>query len=160
MILVSLGTHKLGFNRLLKEIDNLIEEKVITEEALVQTGYSDYKPKHFKAIDFMEMDEFEELIEKSSYIIAHGGTGIISRCLKMGKKVIAVPRLQRHGEHVDDHQLEIIGQFARNNQIIGLSDVSELREAIKRLMTFIPEPYTQGNSGIIKILNEFVAEDL
>ena len=46
MIFVTLGSQKFQFNRLLIEIDRLIEEKYITDKVFAQIGYSDYKPKH------------------------------------------------------------------------------------------------------------------
>ena len=42
MIFVSVGTHSQPFTRLLKKIDELIEQKKITEPVMVQVGYSDY----------------------------------------------------------------------------------------------------------------------
>ena len=38
----------------------------------------------------------------------------------MGKKVVAVPRLKKYGEHVDDHQKEIIEEFDRERIICGV----------------------------------------
>ena len=38
--------------------------------------------------------------------------------MKMGKKVIAVPRLVKYGEHNDNHQLEIVKQFYQTGHIL------------------------------------------
>ena len=46
MIFVTLGSQKFQFNRILMEIDQLIEDKYLTENVFAQTGYSDYEPKH------------------------------------------------------------------------------------------------------------------
>lgn len=43
MILVMLGTQNNSFNRLLEQIDNLIQEEKIQEEVIVQAGYTKYK---------------------------------------------------------------------------------------------------------------------
>ena len=44
MIFVTLGTQDKKFTRLLSEIDKLIDKKVISDEVIVQAGYSsDYK---------------------------------------------------------------------------------------------------------------------
>ena len=40
MIFVTLGSQKFQFNRILIEIDKLIEDKYITENVFAQTGYS------------------------------------------------------------------------------------------------------------------------
>ena len=50
MIFVTLGSQKFQFNRLLIEIDRLIEEGKITEKVFAQTGYSDYKPKNYNTL--------------------------------------------------------------------------------------------------------------
>lgn len=47
MIFVTVGSQKFQFNRLLKEIDNLIQEGKIQEEVLHKIGASDYKPKNY-----------------------------------------------------------------------------------------------------------------
>ena len=39
-----LGTQNNSFNRLLKEIDKLIENQTINEEVIVQAGYTKYQP--------------------------------------------------------------------------------------------------------------------
>ena len=48
MIFITLGSQKFQFNRLLEEVDKLIEQGIITEEVFAQIGYSDYKPKNYK----------------------------------------------------------------------------------------------------------------
>ena len=45
MIFVTVGTHEQQFNRLIKEVDRLVEEGIIKEEVFIQIGYSDYDPK-------------------------------------------------------------------------------------------------------------------
>ena len=49
MIFVTLGSQKFPFDRLLAELDRLIEAGVITEPVFAQTGCSTYAPKHFTA---------------------------------------------------------------------------------------------------------------
>lgn len=43
MIFVTVGTHEQPFNRLVQEIDNLKRDGVITEDVIIQTGYSTYE---------------------------------------------------------------------------------------------------------------------
>lgn len=42
MIFITLGSQKFQFNRLLKALDDLVEEGAIQEEVFAQIGYSDY----------------------------------------------------------------------------------------------------------------------
>ena len=55
MILVMLGTQNNSFHRLLEEIDKLISSGRITEEVVVQAGYTKYQSqnKNMKIIDFV-----------------------------------------------------------------------------------------------------------
>lgn len=47
MIFVTLGSQKFQFDRLLKKLDELVEDGVIREEITAQIGASTYLPKHF-----------------------------------------------------------------------------------------------------------------
>ena len=131
MIFVTLGSQKFQFNRLLKELDKLIEEKKIDEEVFAQIGYSDYKPQHFEYKEFVDRDEFKEIMDKCDVVIAHGGTGAIITAVKKDKKVIAIPRLAKYGEHVDDHQIQLVDEFKELNLIYPVYDENELENAIE-----------------------------
>ena len=131
MIFVTVGSQKFQFNRLLNEIDKLIEENKLTEEVFAQTGYSDYIPKNYNYKDFLDRDEFKNIMEKCDKVITHGGTGAVIGAVKEGKKVIAIPRLKKYGEHVDDHQVEIVNQFSNMNLIFKADDVDYIFDIIR-----------------------------
>lgn len=156
MVLVMLGTQNNSFHRLLEEIDRLIENKVINEEVIVQKGYTKYESKNMKTIDFISRDELENLEKQASYIITHGGVGSIVSSLEKGKKVIAVPRLHKYSEHVNDHQKEIIKKFNENKNIIGIQSVEELEDAVKRVSEFKPNQFRGNNQKMLKIIEEFI----
>ena len=61
-------------------------------------------------------------INDCNILITHGGVGSIISGLKKDKKVIAVPRLEKYKEHVNDHQLQIIENFNNKKYIIGIKD--------------------------------------
>ena len=158
MIFVMLGTQNNSFHRLLEEIDNLIDKKVIKEEMIVQAGYTKYQPRNeeMKILDFISREELDRLEEEANYIITHGGVGSIITSLKKGKKVIAIPRLHEYGEHVNEHQKEIVEKFNKNGNIIGVESVEELEKAIKKVDNFEPKTYTGNNSKMLKIIEEFI----
>lgn len=156
MIFICLGTQDFQFNRLLEKIDRLIEKKVIEEEVFAQVGYSDYIPSWYNYKKFINFEEFDACLDKCNYVITHGGTGTIIKAIRKNKKVIAVPRLKKHSEHVDDHQKEIIATFSEKNLVYGLNDVDQLEEAIRHIVNFTPEDFVSGNSKIISILSNFI----
>lgn len=156
MIFITLGSQKFQFNRLLKEVDELIERGIITEEVFAQTGYSDYKPKHYRFKDFLGRNEFSDTIAKSDIVITHGGTGAIIGAVKKGKKVIAVPRAAKYGEHVDDHQLQLVAQFRELNLIYGCEDCSEIEKALEYIKTAEFNSYKSNTATIINSIEEFI----
>lgn len=156
MILVMLGTQNNSFHRLLEEIDDLIDKGIITDEVVVQAGYTKYKSKNMKIFSLISIEELEELIEKANLVITHGGVGSIISSLKKGKKIIAVPRLHEYQEHVNNHQKEIVETFDKKGYIIGIKDVKELNEAIEKSKDFVPEKYLSSNRKMLNIIEDFI----
>ena len=131
-IFITLGSQKFQFNRLLIAVDKLCEKKIICgEDVFAQIGYSDYVPQNYRYNNFLDREEFSMEMGKADIVITHGGTGAIIGAVKKEKKVIAVPRLAKYGEHVDDHQLQLIKQFDDLNLICPCRDTDELAEAIE-----------------------------
>lgn len=133
MIFVVLGSQKFPFDRLLMALDDLKDAGQLPDDLVVQSGHSGYQPRSFAVRDFMTKDEFDRSIEAADFVICHGGTGAIVSTLKKGKKVLAVPRLSRYHEHVDDHQRQIVTMFSHLGLIEACEDLSELGQAIGRL---------------------------
>ena len=156
MIFITVGSQKFQFNRLLKKIDELIEKEIIKEDVFAQIGASDYIPKKYKYIDFTTQDEFNKKIEQASIIITHAGTGVIVNALKKGKKVIAIPRLAKYGEHVDDHQIQLIDEFKELNFIEPVYDLKNLEEALKLVRKKKYNKYISNTDAIIKSIEEFI----
>lgn len=156
MIFVTLGSQKFQFNRLLKKLDEMIEDGAIQEEVFAQTGYSDYKPQHFQYKDFLDRDEFLSKIEKSNVVITHGGTGAIIGAVKKGKKVIAVARLAQYGEHVDDHQKQILTQFDDLGIISACYEIEGLNNNIKSLQKTNFNKYESNTKIIIQSIDKFL----
>lgn len=128
MVFVTVGSQMFQFNRLLKEVDDLLEKGVIQEKVFAQTGKCTYVPKHYEYKPFVEGDEFNEYLNACSVLITHGGAGTIVNALKKNKRVLAVPRLKKYGEHVDDHQLQILGEFESSGMIVVCHDGESFEE--------------------------------
>ena len=159
MILVLLGTQNNSFHRLLEEVDKNIENGNIQEEVVVQAGFTKYKSKNMEIFDMVPQDKFDKLINEADIVITHGGVGSMVSAIKKGKKVIAVPRLKKYGEHVNDHQKEIIETFRKQGLIIGIDDVSELPQALKKVQDLELHKQEEGTNNIVKIIDEFIQND-
>lgn len=156
MILVLLGTQNNSFHRLLEEIQKNIDDGNIKEKVVVQAGYTKFESKDMTIYNQLPKEQLQELIKEADLIITHGGVGSIISSITNGKRVIAVPRLQKYKEHVNDHQLDIINSFNESGYIIGIHGVEELKEALKKVPDFEPKKYVQNTGNIIKIIKDFI----
>lgn len=157
MILVTLGTQDKSFARLLKAIDKCISDKIITEEVVVQAGYTAgyYSSDNMKIFDYISPKEIQELTKKSNFIISHAGAGSILTALENDKKIIVVPRLSKYGEHNNDHQKEIAESFSKEGYIYYLKDLKKLNIALKEIKTFKPKKLGH-NKEILKTIEDFI----
>lgn len=153
MVLVTVGTQKQSFDRLFNLIRNSKELK--KEELVVQRGYTKCNnSKRIKAFDFITLDQMEDYISKADLVISHGGVGTIFSAIKKGKKVIAVPRLAKYGEHINDHQIEICEALEKEGYILYYKDeIDDFDELIKKAKTSNFEKY-DSNDNYIQILRK------
>ena len=156
MILVLLGTQKNEFNRLLKAVEKNIKDGNIKEKVIVQAGCTMYTSKFMEIFDLIPKEDIEELKKKARIIITHGGVGSILSCIKLGKKVIAVPRLKKYNEHVNDHQIQLVEKFDKQGYIIGLEDLEKLPEALENIERFIPKKYVSNTNNFINIIENYI----
>lgn len=155
MILVTLGTQDKKFYRLIKEIDRLIEDGKIKDEVIVQAGSSsNYKSNRMKILKLIPMDEFDELVEKCDLLITHGGVGSILNGLKNNKKIIAVPRIKKYKEHVNNHQLQIVSNFSDEGYILKVEIINTLCEVIEYSKVFVPKKYVENNKKFVNDLSK------
>lgn len=130
LIFITVGTHEQGLDRLLVEVDKLIEEKIINDEVFAQIGYCKYIPKNYKFEKMIGYDEMDEWVKKSDIIITHGGPGSIFHPLKYGKTPIVVPRDPKYNEHVDNHQILFTKRLESEGKVIAVFDIKELKKKI------------------------------
>lgn len=136
MIFVTLGTQQIPFTRIMQMLDKLIVQENVKDEVVVQAGYTDYETKNFKCVKFLKEEEFQQYIAKATIIITHAGSGALFSSIKSGKKVIAVARLCKYGEMIDDHQTELTRKLAEEGYI--LDGTNSLVDAWKKIGSFIP----------------------
>lgn len=153
---ITVGSQKFQFNRLLRAIDDLIQSGILEGDVFAQTGYSTYKPKHYESKPFLDRDEFAIYENKADLIITHGGTGAIISAIKKGKKVIAVARLRQYGEHVDNHQMQLIGQFGEDDLICGISDCDKLPETVEYALSHEFKTYRSDKERIIESIDRYI----
>lgn len=150
MIFVTVGTHEQPFNRLLKEVDKLAGNLMIKEKVVMQIGYSDYIPQNCEWHKFLSLQEMDENIEKARIIITHGGPASFIAPLQVRKIPIVVPRQEKYGEHINNHQVDFVKLInKRLNNIIPVYDIQDLENAILNY-----DHISKSDSSIIKSNNK------
>jgi beta-1,4-N-acetylglucosaminyltransferase len=130
MILVTVGTHSQGFNRLVRAADELAAE--LDEPIIIQRGSSTYQPQHAEHFQFTTSQRMVELTQQARVIVTHAAAGAIITVLREGKPLVVVPRLKQFGEHIDDHQQQLAEALAANGRAaaVTMPSANLLREAL------------------------------
>jgi UDP-N-acetylglucosamine transferase subunit ALG13 len=156
MILVTLGTQDKPFERLLNAIQKQIDNGNIKDRVVVQAGCTKFNSGNMEIFDLIDREKFSSLISECDLLITHGGVGSIINGLKNNKKVIACPRLEKYGEHTNDHQLQIIEKFSDTELILPLYDFDTLGEVIEKSKTFEPKKYVSNTANMVSLIENYI----
>lgn len=154
MILVTLGTQKFQMNRLIEAVDKLAPS--LGEEVFIQTGNSSYIPQNCKYQDFVDVEDFQQMIKTCSLLITHSGVGSIMTGVSNNRPIIVVPRLEKYHEHVDDHQVQIAEAFEQKGMVLHCKDISDLSDYIQKAKNFQFNPYDVHGGKIEDIVLGFM----
>lgn len=163
MIFVTVGSRNYPFDRLFRKLDELYEEGVLTDSLFAQTGTSTYQPKHYEYKDFISPEEFLEKVNEADIVVSHGASGSIMKALNAGKKVIAVTRLEKYGEHINDHQIQNNEAFATNGYVLMADlELSNLGECFQKIYKGADElrPWVNKDPmAIVNMIDKFIQEN-
>lgn len=158
-----MGSRNYPFDRLFRKLDELYENGTLTEKMFAQTGISKYEPKHYEYKEFITQDEFAEMINRADIIVSHGASGSIMKALNAGKKVIAVTRLEKYGEHINDHQIQNNEAFSSNGYVLMADpELTNLGECFMRIYEGTDGLRRWENSdplAIVKMIDRFIQEN-
>jgi UDP-N-acetylglucosamine transferase subunit ALG13 len=87
-----------------------------------QVGPSGQPMPHAETRELVTAPEMDAAIASARRVVCHAGTGTISTALRAGRRPLVLPRLQRHGEHFDDHQQQIVDKLAALDLVVALGD--------------------------------------
>ena len=119
MVFATLGTHHQAFPR-------LIEALTAVDDLVVQYGHSPAPLGAVQAVDFLPYGAMEEHMRRADVVISHAGVGSILLAQRTGHTPLVVPRLARLGEHVDDHQSDLVRALGERGTIVPVWDTAEL----------------------------------
>ena len=143
---MTVGNATQGFRRLLEAVDALAGQNALHgEPVLMQTGHNEtFQPRHSRAEAFLPADRFLECMKDARLIICHGGCGTLLQAIAFGKVPIVMPRLARYGEHVNDHQLQLVRALADEKSAVPVYEVSQVAKAIEEAWLRKPVPRPAG----------------
>ena len=163
MIFVTVGSRNYPFDRLFKKLDELYDQGVLTERMFAQTGTSAYMPKNYEYKDFISQEEFLEKIKEADIVVSHGASGSIMKALNEGKKVIAVTRLEKYGEHINDHQIQNNTAFGSNGYVLVADvELTDLGDCFKKIYNGTDGLVPWENKDpfhIVNMIDKFIQEN-
>ena len=115
---VTLGTFKdIGFRRLVVKMQEILPPEA---EVLWQTGDTDVSDLGIDGRHAIPERELIDAMAEADVVVAHAGVGTALAALQVGRCPILVPRRLAHGEHVDDHQIQIADELDRRGLALSI----------------------------------------
>ncbi|WP_102343313.1 glycosyltransferase [Galactobacillus timonensis] len=140
MIFVTVGTHEQPFNRIIQKVDDLKRDGVITEDVIMQIGFSTYEPKYCTYSKLYPYNEMQQVVQDARIVITHGGPSSFIMPLQIGKIPIVVPRQKDFYEHVNNHQVEFAEAVKeRYGNIIVVENIEDLGDVITNYDSIIAD---------------------
>lgn len=123
MIFVTVGTHHQAFDRLLIGLGAFDPADLV-----VQYGPGAPPPGVARAEAYMPFDEMLRCFAAAEGVVTHAGVGSILCARREGHVPLVVPRRHDLGEHVDEHQAELVRVLERRGGVVAVWDVATLAQ--------------------------------
>lgn len=131
-VVVALGTDHHPFSRLVTWMDTWASEHPEVS-CFVQHGTAP-APRHADGAAVLPTNDLRRLLGGASVAVGHAGPGTLVDARAAGLLPIIVPRLARHGEVVDDHQVAFGDAMHQRGLAIVAHDEGALRAALDRAL--------------------------
>jgi len=131
VVFVTVGNARQEFSRLVRAVDAMCGSGAFGEEpVVVQRGHTGGESlAHCRSVDFLPLDEFDRHLREASLVVCHGGTTQLS-AIRLGKVPIVMPRRRKFGEHVNDHQVQLVEALAAEGLVVPAYEPEDLAAAI------------------------------
>jgi UDP-N-acetylglucosamine transferase subunit ALG13 len=150
VIFVTIGTSE-PFDRLIAALPD-----DASEELVVQCGQSSMRPAGAEVHEYLSYDELVTLVRRARVVVCHAGVGTILTALANGRRPIVVPRLARHGEAVDDHQVALARRLADVGLVLLAEDPSLVPQLLADADAVVAEA-PRPAPALLAELSSFVA---
>ena len=161
---VTVGSHDQPFERLLGMVRSAAAAHQLPEPVFVQRGVSVAEPKTttgtvstepWQDAAFITPAEFVGRVADASVVVSHGGAGAISTALRSGRRPLVVARRRESGEHVDDHQEELVAKLDQLGLIVLVGGTELTEEHVQRATT--PFVWDGGEPGLPSVGHELAS---
>jgi UDP-N-acetylglucosamine transferase subunit ALG13 len=128
VIFVTVGTDPtFRFDRLMDALDQLAPQDLV-----VQHGPASPPRGVKEAHRWLSFEQVLRFMGEADTVIGHAGAGTILCASNMGHIPLVMPRLERFGETVDDHQVELASVFERTGRVTIVWDAASLPDRVAR----------------------------
>jgi UDP-N-acetylglucosamine transferase subunit ALG13 len=125
-LLVTVGNALQPFDRMLRTVDAALLRRPGAFDGVCQVGTSEVRPGGLRSVPVLSRPEFEEEMGRADIVISHAGVGSIHTALRYGHSPLVFARQARLGEHVNDHQIELVEAFADRARVLPADDEATL----------------------------------
>ncbi|MBO0908159.1 glycosyltransferase [Arthrobacter sunyaminii] len=122
-VFVTLGTIRpYRFDAL---VDALLAVLPPSASVVWQLGETDRHGLPGESFRSLTSEQFDSNVQWADVVVTHAGVGSAMRILELGKAPYMVPRRMSRGEHVDDHQLQIMN-YLQGRHLAICSEAEEI----------------------------------
>jgi UDP-N-acetylglucosamine transferase subunit ALG13 len=131
-VLTVVGTDYHPFPRLVRAMDEWGKEHAELE-CFVQYGTAD-APVHVGCSAYLEHEVLTAQMGAADIVVSHGGPSTIVETRRRGVRPIVMPRRERYGEQVDDHQLRFTRRLAAAGKVTMVDEPVDLVDVLERVL--------------------------
>jgi UDP-N-acetylglucosamine transferase subunit ALG13 len=160
LIFVTVGNATQPFTRLLAAVDRLATEGIFAgEPVLIQSGNNPGVVSHSCEVrPFISMDEFVQFMQDASLLICHGGCGTQLHAIRLGRIPVVIPRRAKYGEHINDHQVQLVKALAEQGKIVPAFETDDLPQAILTARRLSEMPIAPQPSPMLSLVAQAIEE--
>ncbi len=131
---VTVGSHDQPFGRLLELVAEAGRAGLLPQPIFVQHGVTEL-PDGVEGSAWISPEEFGQRVRTSAVVISHAGAGALSTAIRAGHRPLVLARRSDLGEHLDDHQDDLVEKLADLGAVrvlgstLDAADVTAARDA-------------------------------
>jgi UDP-N-acetylglucosamine transferase subunit ALG13 len=133
-LFVTVGNALQPFDRMLAAVDAVLARHHGAFEGVCQHGTSAVRPRGLRAVASLGREEHAREMARAEAVVTHAGVGSVQTALLSGHTPIVFARRRAHGEHVDDHQVQLVEEFTRSGRVLVAESEAELEGLLEAFL--------------------------